>query len=130
MIEKILETFNLTIGKKQDLLTLLLHLEKNKIGIAEMIQYLEKLKKREIDFINTRNDEMKKTKERFNKMALRCPQCNAIMQLYSVNTQPGNQTGDNSKSVWFCPNMNCMETIYNKNSVQEIIKERRQNALS
>ena len=65
-------------------------------------------------------------KKKSNNVNLsRCAKCGGLSRLYSVNDRPGNQTGDDSKSQWVCLNENCMEIIYNKQSVQEITEERR-----
>ena len=48
-----------------------------------------------------------------------CPICNAIMRITSVNTGPGDRTGDDSKSVWICSNKECMETIYSNLSASK-----------
>jgi len=55
-----------------------------------------------------------------------CPDCRAPMRLLGVNISPATQTNDNSKSVWFCTNKKCMNTIYNKESVEEILKNKGQ----
>ena len=52
-----------------------------------------------------------------------CPECPAIMLALQVNTGPGNQTGDPSEhTVWLCQNKDCMHTIYNKESIDEILR--------
>ncbi len=53
-----------------------------------------------------------------------CPSCKASMRLMSVNDSPGTMTGDpKDRSVWYCPNPDCMETIYSRKSVKELLKE-------
>lgn len=52
-----------------------------------------------------------------------CPICQTSMQLLSVNISPATQTNDDSKSVWLCLNKKCMHTVYNKESLQEILKK-------
>lgn len=52
-----------------------------------------------------------------------CPVCQSIMFLYGVNVNKATQTEDDSKSVWICRSPECMECIYNKESVQELIAQ-------
>lgn len=43
-------------------------------------------------------------RERIKLALLRnCPKCGKRMQLYPVNTNSGDQTGDDSTFVWICP---------------------------
>jgi hypothetical protein len=56
-------------------------------------------------------------------LVFKCPDCKAPMQLLGVNVSPATQTNDSSKSVWFCTNKKCMNTIYNTESVEEILKK-------
>lgn len=56
---------------------------------------------------------------------IKCPECQIFMQLLPVNIDKATQTGDNSKSVWLCQNKNCMHTIYNTETVQEILNKQR-----
>ena len=53
-----------------------------------------------------------------------CPECKAPMLLYEVNTQPNNQTGDDSKSVHQCTNQKCLEQRFYKET-REVLKQRR-----
>ena len=55
--------------------------------------------------------------------AKKCTNCKAVMNITSVNTGLGDQTGDDSKSVWICSNMQCLETEYSDLSVSEEIKK-------
>ncbi len=50
-----------------------------------------------------------------------CPECQKSMSLLRVNIDSATQTGDSSKSVWLCMNQDCMNTIYNTESVEEIL---------
>lgn len=67
--------------------------------------------------------EMNKKAKQWDKIALKCSLCQTIMQLLPLNISPGTQTEDDSKSVWLCPNQNCMHAIYNKESVNDIIRK-------
>lgn len=80
------------------------------------------LKKQEL---NQKEEELLRKKlEAWDKKMLRCPKCSTKMSLFSVNNLSGNQTGDNSLSMWLCPNKNCLHTIYNKEKIQEILERR------
>lgn len=52
-----------------------------------------------------------------------CPICQSIMFLYAVNVNKATQTEDDSKSVWICKSPDCMECIYNKETIQELIDQ-------
>jgi predicted RNA-binding protein YlxR (DUF448 family) len=54
----------------------------------------------------------------------KCPDCQSPMQLLRVNVSPATQTNDSSKSVWLCTNKKCMNTIYNTESVEKILKNK------
>lgn len=110
-IEKILAPFSLSLGKKQDLGNLLIHLKKNDVSTEEVIQYI--------------NDLKEKAKEKRHRIAQKlCPECEVPMQLLSVNNTPESQTGDpTDKSVWVCYNKKCMHTIYNKKTIKKILSE-------
>jgi len=51
----------------------------------------------------------------------RCPECGKIMMLMPVNTGPGDQTGDESKSVWMCNG--CLSAEYSDVPVKEILQD-------
>lgn len=71
----------------------------------------------------TRQIEVNKTAKQWNKIALKCPLCQTTMNLLPLNFSPATLTGEDSKSVWLCSNKDCMNTIYNKESVNEIIRK-------
>ena len=53
-----------------------------------------------------------------------CLICSAIMFAYPVNISSETQTGDpTDKTVWLCQNQNCMHTIYNKETIEELSSE-------
>ena len=114
-LEKILEPFDIGLGRLQDFSTLLSQFKKHNIDIDEFILYAD----------NIKNKIKKEQEEAGAKYTTKspCPTCKAEMFLYPVNISPGTQTGDlTDKSVWMCQNTECMHTIYNKETVQEIIK--------
>ena len=57
-----------------------------------------------------------------------CDECKAPMLMYEVNTNPADQTGDDSKSVHMCTNHKCREQIF-YNEDRETLKRRRYNGL-
>ena len=120
IIKKLLEPFGLTLGQLQDISTLLGVFKKNNISIDDFAGFI---KNERLELIKSNESDIKRIKKNktfWGKNALRCSECSQKMNLYPVNTVPGDKTGDDSKSVWICPNKNCMETIYNKQSMQEI----------
>lgn len=116
-IGKIFAAFDLQFGRRQDFITFLIHIRNNNIDIDEIIDYFEKLKRVE------RKKERQREQEynQWNKNALRCPKCKTMMRLYSVNTYKGDQTGDNSKSQWFCSK--CWYDEYSTKTVEEWTKK-------
>lgn len=123
LIEKILDVFS--FGKLQDTVTILTLLKQNNITISRFIEFVEEKKIESVKLNKEKKELEEKGRDEWREIALRCPQCQEVMGLLSVNTQPGDQTGDDSKSVWLCTNINCSETIYSKKTIKEILKERR-----
>lgn len=121
-LQKILEPFRLTFGKLQDLLTLLGEVKNAGFELNNLINYLEEVKQIQLGQDKLKQDNQKQALSYWNKLALKCPNCATKMHLFPVNTQPGDQTGDASNSQWLCSK--CLETIYNKETVKEILKER------
>lgn len=107
-----------SFGQHQDFLTYYKRLNKFNLTIKDLEEYIEEQKR----ISKEREAKVKAAQERWDKIALRCPECNSKMSLATVNTSAKDQTGDDSKSVWLCPNRDCFETIYNKQSVKEIMK--------
>lgn len=54
---------------------------------------------------------------------LKCPECQTAMRLLPVNVDRTTLTGDDSKSVWLCPNMSCMYAEYSVKTTEEWITE-------
>jgi ABC-type molybdate transport system ATPase subunit len=54
------------------------------------------------------------------RVIFKCPECKALMQLLPVNVTKATLTGDNSRSMWLCSNKACMNTVYNKESIEEL----------
>lgn len=106
-----------SFGQHQDVLTYLSRLEKTGWTIEDAKEWVEGEKKRLVS-------QEEKGKE-WTRLSLECPLCSAPMHLLSVNVSKGTLTSDGSKSVWLCPNKSCMNTIYNKESINEIIRQSR-----
>lgn len=124
-LEKLLEPFGFTFGQLQDIATFLERLRKRNIPIVDFVDYIEQEKERQVKTQENLVREIEKQKKAWERIAPKCLECDTTMSLSPVNTTPGNQTEDNSKSVWQCPNKDCLETVYDIKSVVEILKERR-----
>jgi len=95
----------------QDVLTYLSHLKASDWTIEDAKEWVEGEKKR-------LSEKSKGTPYQI----FPCPTCEKPMQLLPVNINEQTKTGDDSKSVWICSNKDCMNTIYNKESINEIIR--------
>ena len=96
------------LGKIQDLLTLEMELTQAGYTMDDLM-----------DFVETKRRLLRK-KEQIRTPSKVCG-CGAQMLLYQVNTAPGNQTGDDSKHVWFCPV--CLSQEFTPKTFNQIIKE-------
>ena len=67
--------------------------------IAKLLIRLNISLKQYVNYINQKNITIKAKIHKSRK----CPICSMIMNRFPVNTNPGNQTGDNSTCVWICP---------------------------
>lgn len=91
--------------------SLIIHLSNEDIPIEDFLSYM---------------DRRMKVKEPYGKEApplpsRSCGDCVTPMALFEVNISNGTKTGDpTDKSVWLCPNKECMNAIYNKETVKEI----------
>ena len=93
--------------------SVILHLANEDIPIKDFLSYMEQRMKVE----DARAIKFKQAPP------IPCPECGKLMALLPVNRTPGTQTGDpDDKSVWMCPNKICMNAIYNKQTIEEIIK--------
>lgn len=59
-----------------------------------------------------------------------CPECNSKMTVSPVNVSRCTMVDSIYNSVWTCRNKECMETIYNKETIQEIITKEGLNGIS
>jgi len=114
-MEKALEVFGARVNIRE-LGSVASKLKKAGLTLDDLIEYGTILKKETAAAIERAEKASKR-----NKLAIyQCPACNSFMVLRSVNTNKGDQTEDDSKSVWLCLNQHCLETIYNKETVDEI----------
>lgn len=118
-IKELLEPFDLSVGSKQDLLSILISIKNSKFSFEEIIFHLRDEKSKFIKSFKYDQNDMRE----YEKIALKCPECGAAMFLYHVNNKPNVQVGEGLKSQWYC--IRCYHTIFNKKSIQEILKERR-----
>jgi len=110
--ELAMNAFN--FGQHQDALTYIETLKQVGFTLADLYTYVETKK----EILNAATE--RKHKDNPSRI---CSDCKAIMLLLPVNVSLETQTGDDSKSVWLCRNANCMHTIYNKQTLEEIVKE-------
>ena len=102
----------------QDFLTYFDLLEKKGWSVEDVKKYVE-AKKEKLD--KDRRQAIR-NQEAYNKKMLKCPKCSTVMFIRPVNIDAKTQTGDpKDKSVWMCPNEECLHTIYNEKTAQEII---------
>ena len=93
--------------------SLIVHLSNENIPIEDFLAYM---------------DRRMKVREPYGKEAPPlptriCGDCVSSMTLFEVNISKATMTGDlTDKSVWLCSDKKCMNTIYNKETAQEIIK--------
>jgi uncharacterized protein (DUF983 family) len=59
-----------------------------------------------------------------------CPDCNGSMIVVPVNISKCTQVDGDYNSAWMCKNEKCMNTIYNKETMQEILMEEKANGIS
>lgn len=122
-MEKLLEPFGFTFGQLQDIATLLNHLEINNVSIEVFIEYVEDQKKERVKSIKEQRINLKTAKEKWQRIALKCPECNTAMSLYPVNSQTGDQAGDGLNSQWQCPK--CWYDEYSTKTIREQFDELR-----
>lgn len=116
-IEKILEPFSLKFGQKQDLGTLLIHLRDNGVTADEVIDYIEGIK----EGIRAKQEKQSKERDRWNEVALKCPDCKIAMILTSVNTHPSNQVEKGLNSQWVC--LKCWYEMFSEKTTADWVKE-------
>jgi len=115
--EKDMTAFSL--GQHQDILTYLIHL-KNKGWTIEDAKKWVKNKQEEMV---KQSVDLKRQREKALASLPKCPDCQSPLWILPVNTGPGDQTGDDSKSMTLCMNRECMHTEYSTKTVQEQMKE-------
>jgi len=118
-IEKLLEPFGFSFGQLQDIATFLKQLKENNISVESFIGHVEAKKRERAEEIKAILAVSQKQRDTWALRALKCPACETPMYVAPVNTAPGDQTGDDSQSVWMCPK--CWETVYSLETVAEIL---------
>lgn len=103
------------LNKLQGLITLHNNLTSKGFNIDDLIVYVEDRKK-ELD-----------EETRGYGDGLKCPECEHPLSLLAVNTNQGNQTGDDSKSVWHCNS--CTWQKYNEQDVPAILTDMNNNKI-
>jgi len=115
----ILSPFSFTFGQLQDIVALIQHLDKNDVTIEKFVSYVQERKLEMVEAEKIAAANLQKQRDKWALRALKCPACETPMNVAPVNTAPGDQTGDDSKSVWMCHN--CWETVYNLETIAEIL---------
>jgi hypothetical protein len=100
-----------SFGQHQDVLTYLNQLEASGWTIEDAREWIQ-----------SKREEL--ARRPIRAAVFKCPDCQSPMQLLGLNISPATQTGDDSQSVWLCTNRKCMNTIYNTESVQQIMQNR------
>lgn len=59
----------------------------------------------------------------------KCPDCNEPMMVVPVNVSRCTRVDGDYNSAWTCKNKECMNTIYNKETMQEILMEEKANGI-
>jgi NAD-dependent dihydropyrimidine dehydrogenase PreA subunit len=113
-IDLLLTKFNLDLRTRNLLANIARHLEKNGKSIEDYLEYTDYMMEKRLEKIAKTEKRRPVYIDRYS-----CSECDRPMILRDVNTNPGNQTGDDSRSVWICPNKNCMHTEYSAMSVSE-----------
>lgn len=92
--------------------SLIIHLSNEGVPIEDFLSYMEqRMRVKEPKGIRVKQPP-----------STACPGCDKPMSLLEVNTTPATQTGSpDDKSVWLCSNSKCMNTIYSKQTILEII---------
>jgi len=114
-MENLLAAFSLRLKEWRTIKTMLIHLEQHGKSAKDLINHINEMIAVDKAF------EEKTTKE-FKQATTPCPSCKSFMRLFAVNINPATQTGDpTDKSVWLCGNEKCMYTIYNKETVEQLM---------
>lgn len=99
-----------SFGKLQGFLTLLKELETRGLSVEDLRSY-----------VAARRKEMDEATRGTKFDGKPCPECGTNMTLMPLNTGTRDQTGDDSKSVWYCPT--CHFEEFSEKTVDSIIKE-------
>jgi len=118
---KILSPFTFNFGQLQDIVALIQHLDKNDVTIEKFVSYVQERKLEMVEAEKIAATNLQKQRDKWALQALKCPACETPMYVSPVNTSPGDQTGDDSKSMWICPK--CWHEEYSTKSIKEWLEE-------
>ena len=114
-MENILKAFGLDLRTRNKLRNVILHLREYGKTVDDFIEYA--------DAKMIERQEQLEQEERFrakqNLYSLPCPECQTLMVLRPINIDPSTQTGDDSQTVWLCPNLKCMHTKYSEKTLEQ-----------
>ena len=100
----------------QDFVTYFKFLYSLSMTIEDVENYIKE--KREL-FVEE-GEKRQKRLELWANVALKCPDCGTVMNLYPVNVGKGDQVGNGLNSQWKCSNCECDR--YNEKTVKEVLK--------
>ncbi len=104
-------------GRLHELIALYDLLTRAGLDMAALRRYLDERTAAAAERLARENEQVRL----YNEQARRCPDCGRVMQLYPVNTGPRDQVGGGFHSQWACPGRDCMETIYNRETVDQLM---------
>lgn len=102
-----------SFGQHQDVLTYLTHLESKGWTIEDAKKWVQSEKER----MGKQSEDLEEQQKALASL-FKCPDCQSPFWVLPVNTGPGDQTGDDSKSVMLCTNRECMHAEYSTKTVQ------------
>lgn len=108
-----------SFNQHQDVLTYLAHLEAKGWTLEDAREWTQSQKETIVRHAKASKEDQKKAYASLPK----CPECQSLFWVLPVNTGPGDQTGDDSKSMRLCMNKECMYAEYSTKTVQEQMKE-------
>ena len=119
-IKDIIEPFGFSLGTLQSIATLLKYLKKTDTSIEDFIKFVEEEKAEFIKNTELYKKQHAQSVEAWKKVALKCSECGATMNLFPVNTHKGNQVEGDFKSMWMCSK--CWHEEYTEKTVGDIRK--------
>jgi len=103
----------------QEVLTYLTYLNEKGWTIEDVKGWMDERKR----ILDENKEQAEREQKAYEEKMLKCPKCGSTMFIRPVNIDNKTQTGDSKdKSVWMCPDKECLYTIYNEKTVQEIVR--------